>query len=233
MSPPARLWGACRTLAIRARPMIPNHGAALAVATPQRYLSTENNSTAGDVEAMLKSANMKGVVEAHGLQALQGGLTPEQEQTLYEEGVIRPASTGNRAIDDMAEIATGLKVVGSGEGHKFPLPELPLPWHMQMKNRYHPVLMQISRLLMREGKLSKAQSVCFFSLVSLSSPRTFRSVFIFTHFIDTPLLASGSSSHYSTNVPASDLKPQVSSPPRRSPLSTSPTQPHRLPHSRD
>ena len=165
MSPPARLWGACRTLAIRARPMKPSQGAVLTVAAPRRFLTTDKissgaeDSTAADIEAMLEAATTSGVLEAHGLPGgLQGGLTPAQEQTLYEEGVIKPASTGNQVLDQMTEIATGLTVAG-GAGHKFPLPELPLPWHMQMKSRYHPVLTQISRLLMREGKLSKAQSV--------------------------------------------------------------------------
>ncbi|SPO05010.1 uncharacterized protein DNG_07695 [Cephalotrichum gorgonifer] len=122
------------------------------------------------LESMFDAANKKGALEAHGLlQRSQGagGLTPAQEQALYEEGVVRPAATGNAAVDELAEMATGLKVAGgvpaakdssSSPGHKFPLPELPLPWHMQMKSRYHPVLDQLSRLMMREGKLSKAQS---------------------------------------------------------------------------
>jgi len=101
--------------------------------------------------------------------ALAGGLTLEQEQVLYEKGVIPPATTGNPALDTLAEMSTGLKVVGAAPQapsrkalsklRKFPLPKSPLPWHMQMKNRYHPVLMQFTRLIMRHGKLSKAQYV--------------------------------------------------------------------------
>lgn len=161
MSPPIRVWGACRTLAIRARPTKPIQGSiALATTVSKRSLATDGGKSAGpsgsDVEAMLQAGVTGGVLKAHGLE---GGLTPAQEQTLYEEGIIKPAATGSQALDQMTAIATGLSVAGEGEGHKFSLPDLPLPWDMQMKSRYHPVLTQISRLLMRDGKLSKAQSV--------------------------------------------------------------------------
>lgn len=165
MAPPARLWGAARALALRSRP-------ALSTRAPRRHLADDagkgtaasgaaaaDEEAATGFEAMLKRANTQGALEAHGLK---GGLTPEQEKALYEAGVIPPPSSGNAAVDDLAAIAAGLKVVGQGEGHKFPLPELPIPWYMQMKERYHPVLAQVSRLLMRDGKLSKAQSVRFF-----------------------------------------------------------------------
>jgi small subunit ribosomal protein S7 len=44
-------------------------------------------------------------------------------------------------------------------GHKFPLPALPLPSKMHVKHRYDPILVQLTRLLMKDGKLSKAQRV--------------------------------------------------------------------------
>lgn len=160
MAPAARMWSACRALAVRSRPALLNREA-MSLHAPRRHLSDEagktpapgagGNAAAGEFEAMFRAANAKGALEAH-------GLTAGQEEALYEGGVIPPASTGNAAVDKLAEVASGLEVVG-GEGHRFPLPELPLPWYMQMKNRYHPVLAQISRLLMRDGKLSKAQSV--------------------------------------------------------------------------
>ncbi|KAG4258382.1 hypothetical protein FPRO06_08412 [Fusarium proliferatum] len=42
-------------------------------------------------------------------------------------------------------------------GHKFGLPKRPWPQGFNLKKRYHPVLEQITRLLMRDGKLSVAQ----------------------------------------------------------------------------
>ena len=45
------------------------------------------------------------------------------------------------------------------QGHIFELPELPLPNHSHLKHRYDPVVHQVTNLLMRDGKLSKAQRV--------------------------------------------------------------------------
>ena len=45
------------------------------------------------------------------------------------------------------------------EGHIFGLPELPLPNHSHLKHRYDPVVHQFTNLLMKDGKLSKAQRV--------------------------------------------------------------------------
>ena len=44
-------------------------------------------------------------------------------------------------------------------GHKFGLPELPLPKNANFKYRYDPVVAQVTNLLMKDGKLSVAQRV--------------------------------------------------------------------------
>ncbi|KKA30011.1 hypothetical protein TD95_004400 [Thielaviopsis punctulata] len=82
-----------------------------------------------------------------------GGLTEAQAEVLYHEGRIPAAANAK------AELANLQKEEPKDEkpGHKFPLPELPLPPNSQLKERYHPVLHQIVRLLMRDGKLSRAQ----------------------------------------------------------------------------
>lgn len=85
-----------------------------------------------------------------------GGLTEAQAEVLYHEGRIPPAAQAS------AELAS-LQNKGAEDekpDHKFPLPELPLPPNSQLKERYHPVLGQFVRLLMRDGKLSRAQRVC-------------------------------------------------------------------------
>ena len=46
-----------------------------------------------------------------------------------------------------------------GEGHKFGLPEVPLARTDHFKKRYHPVVDQLTKALMRHGKLSAAQKV--------------------------------------------------------------------------
>jgi small subunit ribosomal protein S7 len=44
-------------------------------------------------------------------------------------------------------------------GHKYGLPDLPIPANMRAKYRYDPVVLQMTKLIMRDGKLSKAQRV--------------------------------------------------------------------------
>lgn len=44
-------------------------------------------------------------------------------------------------------------------GHKFGMPALPLPSEGNLKHRYDPVVSQVTKLLMRDGKLSVAQRV--------------------------------------------------------------------------
>lgn len=46
------------------------------------------------------------------------------------------------------------------QGHRFGLPELPIPSAAHMKHRYDPVVHQVTNLLMKDGKLSVAQRVC-------------------------------------------------------------------------
>ena len=46
-----------------------------------------------------------------------------------------------------------------GLGHKFALPEMPMPRTEHFKHRYDPVVDQLTKSLMRHGKLSAAQKV--------------------------------------------------------------------------
>jgi small subunit ribosomal protein S7 len=56
---------------------------------------------------------------------------------------------------------------GSGEGHKFPLPELPLPPNMIKKTRYDPVVEQLTNLMMRDGNKATAQRYMAYILETL------------------------------------------------------------------
>ena len=50
-----------------------------------------------------------------------------------------------------------------GFGHKFPLPDVSeMPRTMKLRKRYDPVVDQVTKLLMKHGKLSLAQRVCAF-----------------------------------------------------------------------
>ncbi|KAL7791970.1 ribosomal protein S7 domain-containing protein [Trichoderma ceciliae] len=92
----------------------------------------------------------------------EGGLTEAQEETLYREGVIPPPeqaeaiiAKSETVIDTQSILPTGTEVQNAG--HKFGLPKKPFPDGFHVKKRYHPVLEQITRLLMRHGELSVAQ----------------------------------------------------------------------------
>lgn len=62
------------------------------------------------------------------------------------------------ALGQLELVANGLDPFEEDSpGHKFGLPALPVPSRMHMKHRYEPVVAQITKLLMRDGKLSKAQ----------------------------------------------------------------------------
>jgi small subunit ribosomal protein S7 len=64
------------------------------------------------------------------------------------------------ALDQLQLIQYGVTALDpSTEGHKYGLPELPLPSPMHAKYRYDAVITQVTKLLMRDGKLAKAQRV--------------------------------------------------------------------------
>lgn len=96
------------------------------------------------------------------------GLTKAQEDALYRDGVIPPPEEAEAMVAEegsleAAENSSEVTAADNGEvgnpGHKFGLPQRPWPEGFNMKKRYHPVLEQITRLLMRDGKLSVAQRV--------------------------------------------------------------------------
>ncbi|RDA93871.1 hypothetical protein CP533_4536 [Ophiocordyceps camponoti-saundersi (nom. inval.)] len=105
-------------------------------------------------------------------------LTPAQEDVLYTQGRIPNPEEAETIISDelnseeaAAEIEPGFesesesgsesgskpKPEPEDPGHKFGLPEQPYPPNFHLKQRYHPVVDQLTRLLMRDGKLSVAQ----------------------------------------------------------------------------
>ncbi|KAM0525750.1 hypothetical protein ACHAPE_000461 [Trichoderma viride] len=92
----------------------------------------------------------------------EGGLTEAQEDALYREGVIPPPEEAEAVLaksEAAAESRSLLPISAELQtaGHKFGLPKKPYPDGFNVKKRYHPVLEQITRLLMRHGELSVAQ----------------------------------------------------------------------------
>ncbi|KAF5026126.1 hypothetical protein F66182_1774 [Fusarium sp. NRRL 66182] len=91
--------------------------------------------------------------------SIEGGLTPAQEDVLYREGTIPSAEKAEALVASaaQAELETTDSTEVQNPGHKFGLPSRPWPQGFNLKKRYHPVLEQITRLLMKDGKLSVAQ----------------------------------------------------------------------------
>ncbi|KAM0355950.1 hypothetical protein ACHAPU_000339 [Fusarium lateritium] len=91
--------------------------------------------------------------------SVEGGLTPAQEDVLYREGTIPSAEKAEAlvAAAAKAELEAPESTEIQNPGHKFGLPRRPWPQGFNHKKRYHPVLEQITRLLMKDGKLSVAQ----------------------------------------------------------------------------
>ncbi|KHO01746.1 30S ribosomal protein S7 [Metarhizium album ARSEF 1941] len=90
------------------------------------------------------------------------GLTAAQEEALYREGTIPPVAEAEALVarspaSEQAQLSLRQDGNIQNPGHKFGLPKKPYPEGFNMKQRYHPVLEQLTRLLMRDGKLSVAQ----------------------------------------------------------------------------
>ncbi|KAG8531082.1 uncharacterized protein KY384_004439 [Bacidia gigantensis] len=68
-------------------------------------------------------------------------------------------STRRRAQANIMPTSTSVQGYGEGQGHMFPLPDLPLPSKSHIRRRYEPIVDQFTKLMMKHGELSKAQSV--------------------------------------------------------------------------
>jgi len=92
-------------------------------------------------------------------QALRNKQTGNPSGTRsYSTTARRPAEVAT--VDFVETQALGLEYPDAGVGHKFPLPDT-TKWNKtnNFKRRYDPVLEQLTKMLMRHGKLSRAQSV--------------------------------------------------------------------------
>ncbi|RFU71780.1 30s ribosomal s7, partial [Trichoderma arundinaceum] len=204
-----KLWGACRTLAVRPqsvrlasqpfraqisstrlyaddatnKPSNPASGAKMETSGPlskpetrsaksAQSSSSELTQSAGEAVSASQTASIEALDDATLEQILyggrpvtsqrEGGLTEAQEEALYREGVIPPPEEAEAVLakSESTIESQSISPVGTelqNAGHKFGLPKKPYPEGFNVKKRYHPVLEQITRLLMRHGELSVAQ----------------------------------------------------------------------------
>ncbi|KAM7202460.1 Ribosomal protein S7 domain containing protein [Rhypophila sp. PSN 637] len=151
MPPRLNITPVCRTLAFRAKPLNQLPQISIAARAQARCLSDQTDGTIPQQSA--------------------GQLNP---LSLPAFGETKPDNTVNQQVeqevpdihqDPNAAALHYLQLVAYGvdprdpaiEGHKFGLPELPLPSEKHVKHRYDPIIDQMTRLLMKDGKLGKAQ----------------------------------------------------------------------------
>ena len=135
MPPRLNIIYTCWALSIRSRPLAqwPQQSC---TADQARRLSSDSHGTTRPLEQNA------------------GGLPP----SLFSPAVT--PSENKLALSQLQKAAYGLDPFDPKvEGHKFGMPTLPIPAQMNHKNRYDPVVTQMTKLLMRDGKLSKAQRV--------------------------------------------------------------------------
>ncbi|KAJ4158553.1 uncharacterized protein LMH87_009075 [Akanthomyces muscarius] len=177
-----RILHSCRGLAIRPKPVCSRPQALQQLARPYRFQSNDTRSqtpSAAETNAAGEAsfnteASIANPIDSiddaalekmmyGGRSAQQGGLTEAQEEVLYRDGAIPPATDAETVLAVGAAEAAELEAADeAGEdiqnlGHKWPLPQKPYPDGFNVKKRYHPVVEQITRLMMRDGKLAAAQ----------------------------------------------------------------------------
>lgn len=86
--------------------------------------------------------------------AYEGNVTAE-DLALEQE-----ALANSSLLNQYEEVPEDVEEEEVDLGVKFGLPKLPLPPGSKLQNRYEPIVDQVTKLLMRHGKLATAQRVC-------------------------------------------------------------------------
>ena len=81
-------------------------------------------------------------------------VSAENENENENEGLVRSESVGNGSLSE-SQMSAAMR----NPGHIFDLPTLPLPKNDRLKERYDPLILQVTNLLMRDGKKGLAQRV--------------------------------------------------------------------------
>jgi small subunit ribosomal protein S7 len=132
-----------RALSIRSRPL-----AQRCIAAQTRQLRTGNiNSDTDNFSDVLRSR-----MQAYGQQ------NPKEEGAEKDKPAERRLTENEIALNQLQQAAYGLNPFDPEvHGHKFGVPALPIAPDMNHKRRYDTVVEQITKLLMKDGKLAKAQ----------------------------------------------------------------------------
>merc|ERR1712093_692439 len=193
MPPRLNLYGASRSLAFRSRPSIISYQSRISPVVSRRAFADEKTPPTGPNEETLghvseEAADMSKIKGETGPDLGQG--TPVQEiierdqeskekaPEIVKEEIEKTKSQADAAdttsfanllaLGQLQNVATGGHATDPVNlGHKFGLPDLPLPSDGNLKYRYDPVVSQVTTLLMKHGKLSVAQRNMSFILNQL------------------------------------------------------------------
>ncbi|KAJ4415025.1 hypothetical protein N0V82_007607, partial [Gnomoniopsis sp. IMI 355080] len=161
MPPRLNIWGgACRPLALRSRPQAHLQQPSIAaLAAAARHYSGDTTPSqppsSGSSNPSARGSTIPSIPES----MLRPG---EQPPPLREEDVqMREPTEQETALQQLEMTAAGLDPF-KFTGYKFeepPMPQDKLPLaQYHMRHRYEEGISQLTRLLMRDGKLSKAQN---------------------------------------------------------------------------
>jgi small subunit ribosomal protein S7 len=139
MPPRLNILPSFRALSIRSRPLAPP-----CVAAQTRRLTSDT------VDSSQLEANFSDVLRAK-MHAFGQAKEAPEAPVLSENEI---------ALNQLQQAAYGLNTFDPEvHGHKFGVPALPIAPDMNHKRRYDTVVEQVTKLLMRHGKLAKAQRV--------------------------------------------------------------------------
>ncbi|KAK0617068.1 ribosomal protein S7 domain-containing protein [Immersiella caudata] len=147
MAPRVNVLPVFRGLSIRSRPL-----AQRCIAAQTRQLSTiDHNSDAAQSENTFSDA-LRARMQTYG-QSFE-----KKQESEPSEGTERALTENEIALNQLQQAAYGLNPFDpETHGHKFGVPTLPISRDMNQKRRYDTVVEQVTKLLMKDGKLAKAQ----------------------------------------------------------------------------
>ncbi|KUI53431.1 37S ribosomal protein S7, mitochondrial [Cytospora mali] len=164
MPPNSSVWGACRSLSVRLRPQVQSQLPRVAASARQLTDGTRP-----------PSSNIPNIPSAVGgtIPGFNGGrVPPPVDRPLggLEDGGVNGEEVKMRTLSAKEEARMQLELTANGlnpfdrqfTGLKFEEPEIPQgklhETKFHMKHRYDEGIDQLTKLLMRDGKLSKAQN---------------------------------------------------------------------------
>ncbi|KAJ1324815.1 small subunit ribosomal protein S7 [Microdochium nivale] len=167
MASRANPWAALRGLSIRTRSLrsacveqqqqqMPTSRFLLKTIGAQRSFSDSNdhNITSTTTSSSSSSSSQS---QPHSSPPSQSSApAPGTQVSPYHE-LFAPNFLNTEAIAALEKAAAEAAAAAAGDGLLFHMPDR-AGKHEQLQDRYHPVVHQVTRLLMRDGKLSKAQT---------------------------------------------------------------------------